>query len=100
MLDSCPPLPSAQLRLPTVAASAARYFVLAADNFGECLIQCPAADRTLVAFGRSAGKSQSTPPSLRGCAGSALFSLVEDEGIAIYAAERVANSFCNKGGGV
>jgi len=35
-LTRCPPLPSAQLRLPTVAASAARYFVLAADNFAEC----------------------------------------------------------------
>src|SRR6266446_6444546 len=76
MLDSCPPLPSAQLRLPTVAASAARYFVLAADNFAECLIQCPAVDKTLVAFGRSAGKSRSTPLSLLGCARSALFSLV------------------------
>jgi hypothetical protein len=41
MLDSCPPLPSAQLRLPTVAAAAARHFVLAADNFAECLIHAP-----------------------------------------------------------
>jgi hypothetical protein len=48
------------LRLPVTAFSPQ-------NNFAECLIQCPAADKTLVVFARSAGKSRSTPLSLLGC---------------------------------